>query len=233
MALWLILVYFIFLFAVGGLVNRLLAPVFGRWWRLFVAPGVIVHEVAHVLGCILTGAKVHEINFWKPSGGHVLHSAPRSHVFGPVLISFAPTILMTIVLVWLLPAIGSSLGPMPWADHVPSSLAAGLIGYGVGLLAIVTGLNWQAWASWLAVYGVLNIAVSITPSAQDLANARGPAIALVLLLVIATQLLALTVPLNVIWPPLATSMLLLGIALVVAVSARLLVELVRRLRVWF
>jgi len=58
--------------------------------RIFVTPGIIVHECSHALACVLTGAKIEEIKFFDPEGGHVTHGKSKVPVLGQVLISLAP-----------------------------------------------------------------------------------------------------------------------------------------------
>lgn len=37
-----------------------------RWlYALFFAPGVALHELAHVFGCLLVGARVREVVLWR------------------------------------------------------------------------------------------------------------------------------------------------------------------------
>ena len=53
-----------------------------RAFRLFVAPGIIVHEYSHALACLLTGTKIHEIKLFKRDGGHVKHEKPAATFMG-------------------------------------------------------------------------------------------------------------------------------------------------------
>ncbi len=51
-------------------------------FRLFVAPGIIVHEYSHALACLITGTKIHEIRLFKREGGHVKHDNPAPTILG-------------------------------------------------------------------------------------------------------------------------------------------------------
>ncbi len=208
--------YMAVLLGIGAAVNYLLVPIFGRSWRLFVAPGVIIHELAHVLGCIATGAKVLEINFWKPSGGHVAHTQPEVPIIGPVVVSLAPTIVMTIGLFILAPLLSNQLTNLAWVQYPPSNFTDGILGYFTSILAAFNGFNWASSTPWLLVYLMLNVAVTITPSAPDFHNSKWALGALVIVIGLAVQVLAVQVPLSIIWPPIATSLILLGMALAVA-----------------
>lgn len=217
--------YLAILLGIGALVNRLLVPVFGRSWRLFVAPGVILHELAHVVGCVVTGAQVLEINFWKPSGGHVAHTQPDLPIIGPVVVSLAPTIVMTAGLFLLIPAIGNQLTLLPWVQAPPTTLGGAIGGYLASVGQAFQSFNWSTLTPWLLVYLMLNVAVTITPSGPDFHNAKWALVALVIVAAIAAQLLAITIPLGSIWPPLATSLVLLGMALTVAIGLAAIAKL--------
>ncbi len=73
-----------------------------RYFRCALAPGVVVHELSHVVGCLLTGAKVGRVVLFSPSGGSVEHSKPKMPIVGQPLISLAPIVGCTLALwgVW-------------------------------------------------------------------------------------------------------------------------------------
>lgn len=211
---------------IGMLVNRLLLPVFGRGWRLFVAPGVVAHELAHALACVATGAPVFDINFWKASGGHVTHGPPRLHILGPVLISFAPVILMTLGLFLFVPLLNPTLTDLPWVHELPSSVPGFFSGYMASLATVFQSFNWRSLEPWLLLYMMLNVAVTMAPSSVDLKNAGWALAAFLILAAFLARLIAVPMPAAVLWPPAAVSLLLLTLALFGAVlltgAARLL-----------
>ncbi len=120
-----------------------------RWlYALFFAPGVALHELAHVFGCLLVGARVREVVLWRAGQGWVAHDPPRWRLVTQPLISFMPllagcaallalapfvrpeTPLPMVAAAWLMASIGAALVPS-WSD-----LRAGL----PGLLVLMTGL---------------------------------------------------------------------------------------------
>lgn len=220
--------YLMLLMAIGYAVNRLMVPVFGRGWRLFVAPGIIVHELAHALACVLVGADVQEINFWKVEGGHVIHTQPRIHLLGPVLISLAPMIVMTLGLFVLAPLLAANVGDLPWIETVPSSLSGFVGGYLTSLGQAAAGFDWLTLKPWLLIYLMLNVAVTIAPSRADLHNAQWALVGLMIVVILLFQLFAWQLPLAVLWPPLATSLVLLGLALLAASCVRGLIFLLQK-----
>ena len=220
--------YVAFVSLLGYTLSALLLPIFGRAWRFVVAPGIVVHELAHATACVLVGARVREINFWKVSGGHVIHETPRIHLIGPVLISFAPTILMTIMLVGLAPLLAPESVSHPWLQTPPSSVLAGSVGYVQALLALIVELPWlEVWPFFL-VYIMLNVAVTIAPSKPDLFNARWSLVAVLLLLFGVGQLLGLRFSLAYIWPAMAVSLVYLGIAVIGVTLVWLSLYIVRK-----
>ncbi|MEK7461217.1 MAG: hypothetical protein AAB647_03330 [Patescibacteria group bacterium] len=224
---WGFLAYLLILMGIGVLVNRLLLPVFGRGWRLFVAPGVIAHELTHALMCVVTGAPVMDINFWKSSGGHVLHGPPRIHIIGPVLISFAPLLLMTLAMFMFVPILSPALADLPWVQVVPTSLSQLLSGYLTSLAEAVTSFDWTSPTPWLLSYAMLNVAVTIAPSTVDLTNVRWAFVAFVLIAATLARLIAIPISVAVLWPPAATSLILLGMTLVAALLIRAVFQVIR------
>lgn len=229
-AILLILSYGVGLMLLGYLTNRLMTPIFGMWWRVFVAPGVILHELAHALACVLVGAPVHEINFWKISGGHVIHGQPRIHIVGPVLISFAPMIFMSIALVLAAPLFSSELLNYGWFTTPPAHFWEGMTGYFPAVWEVIRTFAWFNPMTWFMLYLALNVAATIAPSGMDLRNARWAFVALILLVILAVWLFDLSLPLSVIWPVLAPSAVFLGIAFAGVCILRLVLQSVRSAR---
>ncbi len=219
--------YLLVLMIIGYMVNRLMAPIFGRWWRLFVAPGVVIHELAHAAVAALMGAQVLEINFWKASGGHVVHTQPRVHILGPVVIAFAPTLVMTLGLFFTFSWVSPVSSDIAWIDHFPTSVRDFFIGYGQALEQVIGKIEWLTSTPWLVLYLVLNIAVTITPSRVDLLQTRWALLGLILLTVSLGRLLNFTIPVEMLWPPLAVTLIALSLLLVPILIIGLLVRLFR------
>jgi hypothetical protein len=64
------------------------------FYAILTAPGVIIHELAHVLFCLLGGVKIHKINLFRLQkvAGYVVHEEPRRFM-SSWLISFGPLIV--------------------------------------------------------------------------------------------------------------------------------------------
>ncbi|MGE0433139.1 MAG: M50 family metallopeptidase [Planctomycetota bacterium] len=119
-----------------------------RAFRLFVAPGIIVHEYSHALACLLTGTKIHEIKLFKRDGGHVKHEKPNATLLGlpflapyqegkggrlmktralsQFLISFAP-VMGCLACIWLMGIIGNAVMGDPAFDTTQQTLVEGQV----------------------------------------------------------------------------------------------------------
>jgi len=92
-------------------VTTLLSYIIERLWsdftcrpcvRYALAPGIVVHELSHLAGCLLTGAPVSRVVLFGPSGGCVEHGEPTMPLLGRPVISLAPVAGCTLALwgVW-------------------------------------------------------------------------------------------------------------------------------------
>ena len=66
-------------------------------FRFFIIPGVIVHELSHAFGCLITGAQVDSISVFSKEGGEVKHGEPYLKFLGPTIISMAPIVCGLVV----------------------------------------------------------------------------------------------------------------------------------------
>jgi len=156
------------LLVLSYLVNYLLSKsILGRAYQYFLLPGVVLHETAHLIFCILTGAKVVSVTFFDSEGGRVEHEKPKLPIIGQVLISTAP-LVFGIIAIFLLAS---------WL---------GLKGIEIGLLKTAVMGDWlqffarylepvslSGYKTWLAIYFILAVAVTMAPSKQDFKNIAG------------------------------------------------------------
>jgi len=174
-----IFILIISIFVLASLVDFFLVrSVFGKNYRLFVAPGVIIHEMSHFVACLLTGAKVTKVVIFDTSGGSVEHEKPKIPVIGQVLISFAPFIVGSVLIYFL----SLYLGLKPLDLRAVDLSVDGIISYSKSL---VSPINFGDWKNWLIFYITLNVIVTMTPSRQDFKN-----MAILLLLIFVVVFLA-------------------------------------------
>ena len=88
----------------GYAVNRLWSSFVGnRAFRWAMAPGVIIHELSHAAGCLITGARIFKLKLFAPEGGSVSHGKPKLPVIGETIIATMPLVGCTLALwgVWM------------------------------------------------------------------------------------------------------------------------------------
>ncbi len=68
------------------------------FFNLFFAPGVMLHELAHALFCLLAGVKIFKIKLFQfdKVAGYVTHEEPKKFLQS-LLISFGPILVNTLV----------------------------------------------------------------------------------------------------------------------------------------
>ncbi len=160
-------------FGASYLINWLLVrSIVRRYYRFFVAPGVIVHELSHAVGCLITGSPIVEINFWKASGGHVKHLQPidpTRRIISDPIIALAPIGGTFIVL--------ALLTQLMWPDALKAL-------YSTSLTTLISTINITSAQTWLYFYLVISLMATIAPSKTDIKYALASLIVISLLLII-------------------------------------------------
>jgi hypothetical protein len=152
------------------------------FYRLFVAPGIIIHELSHVLACLLFGAKIKKVSFFDKKGGYVKHQPAKIPLVGQFFISFMPILgglAGMLFLMWLfqyshffLPQI--ILTPNFW--HNISFLFSSTLNF--------LQYNWHKWQLWLFLYLIISICLCLMPSTQDIKNGIKGLVAIIVLIAI-------------------------------------------------
>jgi hypothetical protein len=180
-------------------ISRLLDHIWAHTFRypllylLISAPGVIVHECAHVIGCLFTGAKIRKIVLISKEGGMVSYSPPAIPILGDVIIGTAPLFILPLVLAALTWIFGMYAG-CSFSSAVPS---LGSISSLYSMVAAIGTTLYQnliaAFNPWflLYLYLVTSLALSFSPSVQDLKNAI---VGLVILIIAGLSLIILNLP---------------------------------------
>ncbi len=143
------------------------------FYSLLRAPGVIIHELSHVLGCMITGAKVKKVVYFSKSGGSVTYASPKIPYIGDLVINLAPLFCIPLILAgctWIFSEyLGCVFPPMP--GNVNSMDA--LFGIFTGILGIFTSNIIIRFNPWFLVYLylTLTLVLSVAPSNQDIKNA--------------------------------------------------------------
>ncbi len=161
-------------------VQHLWAPATrNRFLVILMAPGVIVHEVSHVVACLLTGATVKEVSLTNAGvAGQVEHTRPVVPILGQGLISLAPLIGCGACL-WLAtntdvlqPATEAlSNGRQPAAVVTePKAFVNYLADVLDETWSAVQAADFQDWRTYALLYVALLMAIHMSPSQRDLRN---------------------------------------------------------------
>jgi len=158
--------------------NRELFYRFGAGVYLCIAfPGTVIHELSHLVGCLLTRTRVRDIRLFSPRMegdrfvlGSVSHDRPR----GPLssfVIGTAPFWGGAAVL-WLAAA---SLMPDTSAAVRLSLTAGGAESAGGAFITFIIemarALVEPDWRAWLVLYLLISIPTHLAPSSEDLRSA--------------------------------------------------------------
>ncbi|MEI6499109.1 MAG: M50 family metallopeptidase [bacterium] len=162
----LLLVVFIVSFLIDFFFSR---SFIGRKYRIFVGPGVIIHEFSHAIMCLLTGAKIKKIRLFDKDGGSVEHTQSRIPIIGPILISFAPFLFGGCAIYFLSKLIGMS------------EISFNILNLDKNLFNIVFEqaiklMHFDSIQSYLIFYLIISVIITMTPSLQDLKNSLVPLI---------------------------------------------------------
>ncbi len=151
-----------------------------------VAPGIILHELSHAFACLLTGARVKEINFFHHKGGYVKHEKSKVPILGPVIISLAP-MLVGIAVVYL-------LSKTIFANH---NLVLELLFTRSNIsriLEAVSSINLFNLKNLVVFYLICSVSVTMAPSWKDFANAFLGLIILVVLILLINYFFVIRLP---------------------------------------
>jgi hypothetical protein len=182
---------FLFIFNTGIIVIAL-SYALDRLWAgampvraiyLFIRfPGVVLHECSHIIGCFLTGARIHKVVLFSENGGSVTYSGPRLPYIGDVIISTAPLFLLPLALSFVTWAFGSYLGCVfpafpPLLESADAISSLGLAVFGTFSKNLLVQFN-----GWFLLYLYLTVSLvlSVAPGTQDMKNAAAGSILLVL-----------------------------------------------------
>ncbi len=152
----------------------------GPKYRILLAPGVIVHELAHGFACLFTGAKVSEMALFEKDGGHVKHTRPRVPIIGPVIISLAPLIAGIVIIYFASKYLSATdLNIFKNGFSTKALVSANL--------EIIKNLSHFSLRNLLLLYVVISIAVTMVPSRQDFINAFLPLLIIILIFLIISK----------------------------------------------
>lgn len=157
-------IFFILFFVVSGSLfmtmwRKILSFVF---FRMFIGPGIIIHESSHALGCLITGAKINSIQFFNRKGGKVVHGPAKIKFIGPVIISMAPIFGGLAILLFLNWFLGNPFQEVGVGGGAASTF--------VTFFNSFIHVDWLDWKTWFYIYCVINLLCVMGPSKKDFKN---------------------------------------------------------------
>ncbi len=198
-------------------------------YRFFVGPAVLVHDLSQVVACLLTGARVKNVQLANPKGGRVEHEKPKIPGLGDLAIAIAPMLACGAVLL-LIPRIFSiplhMAPPLPiLVDLTPDSLAEtahGLIDSCRGAALYLANAHYSlTFAAF--IYLSIIFVIGITPDKGKLKYAIACVVIVTAAMYFANGMMnnaAENFAANVLWGPLSfavpMALLCLGVALVLS-----------------
>lgn len=161
------LIIFVFIILIAYLINYFLSHSFlGKRWRIFVAPGVIFHELCHALACIVCFARITKISFFDKDGGSVTHQKSPIPLIGPIIISSAPLMLGILAFYFL-------------AKQIQLNNPVDISMIYFNFKTIIQTIDFTSWQNILIIYLLMSVAVTMTPSREDLMNMLFPLVIVV------------------------------------------------------
>lgn len=145
-------------------------------------PGVVLHECAHIIGCLVTGARIRKLVLFSKDGGSVTYSHPLLPYIGDVIISTAPLFLLPLALSFLSWVFGTFLGcafPAFPATLASPEVLVDLANAIAGTFSENLLTRFNGWFL-LFLYLTISLVLSVAPSPQDMKNAAAGMILMIL-----------------------------------------------------
>ena len=171
---FILLAVMVILISVG--LDRLYATVvpFRSLYYAIRLPGVVLHEIAHMIGCLVTGAEIRKVVYFSQEGGSVTYSEPRIPVVGTVIISTAPLFFLPLILAGLTWIFGTYFGcSVPQVVPLTGDLVTGSEDMFRNVITLFSSNLVVHFNGWFFLYLFLcgSIVLSLAPSGQDFRNA--------------------------------------------------------------
>ncbi|MFA5135421.1 MAG: hypothetical protein WC505_06585 [Patescibacteria group bacterium] len=173
------------LYGLSRAVDRIVLQRLGRrWYLLTMWPGVVCHELSHLIACLATFTRVRRVRLFYPSGdslGFVEHDR-TGNPLKKVVISIAPLFGVTaamLLLAWaLLPDLYHSSLSTVQAAVVDFSSFASFFRFTVQYFSqfwdtvssLVQAFNWDSWQTYVFIYLMLSLSSHAAPSREDLSH---------------------------------------------------------------
>ncbi len=179
----------VLLYVLSGVVNRIALARLGKTaYLMLMWPGVVVHELSHALGCVVTRTRIREMHLFAPRDegrgrmvlGFVTHDRPANPLASSVIGGapfFGGAAVLWALTAYMIPGIGRAAAFVPVVARAASvsavldALADAGSRYVAFVVAVGRGLDWRAWQTYLFLYLAFAVAAHVAPSRPDLKNA--------------------------------------------------------------
>jgi hypothetical protein len=136
-------------------------------------PGVVLHECSHIIGCLVTGARIRKVVLFSKDGGFVTYSRPLLPYIGDMIISTAPLFLLPLALSFITGIFGTyahCVFPVFPATLDSPEAVADLGRRIAGTFSDNLVIRFNGWFL-LYLYLTISLVLSVAPSLQDMKNA--------------------------------------------------------------
>lgn len=210
----------------ASLVNFFLSnSVLGKSYRIFVAPGVIIHELSHAFACLVTGAKISKVSLFDKEGGKVEHGSSKIPIIGQVLISTAPLIFGIVIVYLLSQKIGLEKVNFESMKLSYSEIFSSIKNF-------TSNIDFGNRENLILIYLVFSLTVTMSPSRQDFKNIMFSIVVIFFLALIVYQfkhfdMSKITIPVEVV-TMLSTTLFLLILVLLLSIILYMVTKLISR-----
>ncbi|HUH79234.1 MAG TPA: metalloprotease family protein [Methanoregula sp.] len=145
----------------------------GNVYYTLRAPGIIVHECSHILGCFVTGAEIKNVVLVSRTGGSVTYSRPPVPFLGDIVINAAPLFIIPLVLygcTWFFSTYLGCVIPVLTITAVSPGAVLEIAGQITGMFAGNLVFRFNPWFV-LYLYLTVSLVLSLAPSSRDMKNA--------------------------------------------------------------
>lgn len=164
------------IFIIGMMIPQFLVRSFlGPGFRLFVVPGVILHELSHAAACLLTGAQIQRIRFFKKDGGDVTHTQSPVPVIGQLIITMAPLFIGLAAVLFMASKV------IPNLSHLHAG--GSIVDFPSFFMQVIKSIKWMNPAAWVWMYLIISVGATMTPSIKDFTNSTIALLAIVVAII--------------------------------------------------
>jgi len=136
---------------------------------LLILPGTVVHELSHVLACLMTGVHVRDVRLFSPQAngvvGWVTHDTADPLRRG--FIALAPFLGGSVAIYALIRFVLPPTEVDPLTSQ-PVDLALGFKAAAATIVGIVRSSNLHEPKTWFGLYLLFSLGYAVAPSRQDL-----------------------------------------------------------------